>query len=325
MRGQHRIVIRNKRIQYDFVLKRNLTVIRGDSATGKTTLIDMVREFDENGEASGVTLQCDKTCTTLSGKRWETELQEIRDSIVFIDEGNEFIFTNEFAACIQKTDNYYVIATREGIPSLPYSVNEIYGIRNSGKYGELKQTYQEFYHLYNVEDYRKAIKPVKILAEDSNSGYQFFKAVSDKNAIACDSAEGKSNIFAITSEYLKHSENQPLLIIADGAAFGSEMEKLTSLVQGHKEVVLYLPESFEWLILKANLVDDKEISQVLSAPENYIRSENYFSWERFFTAFLIQKTKDSYLRYTKRVLNQAYLSEKVSEKILKIMGQIELG
>lgn len=45
MKGQHRIVIRNKRIQYDFVLKRNLTVIRGDSATGKTTLIDMVREF----------------------------------------------------------------------------------------------------------------------------------------------------------------------------------------------------------------------------------------------------------------------------------------
>ena len=46
-----------------------------------------------------------------------------------------------------------MIATREGIPSLPYSVNEIYGIRNSGKYEELKQTYQEFYHLYNVEDY----------------------------------------------------------------------------------------------------------------------------------------------------------------------------
>ena len=66
MKGQHRIVIRNKRIQYDFVLKRNLTVIRGDSATGTTTLIDMVREFDENGEASGVTLQCDKVCTTLS-------------------------------------------------------------------------------------------------------------------------------------------------------------------------------------------------------------------------------------------------------------------
>ena len=65
MKGQHRIVIRNKRIQYDFVLKRNLTVIRGDSATGKTTLIDMVREFDENGEASGVTLQCDKALSLI--------------------------------------------------------------------------------------------------------------------------------------------------------------------------------------------------------------------------------------------------------------------
>ncbi len=324
MKGQHRIVIRNKRIQYDFVLKRNLTVIRGDSATGKTTLIDMVREFDENGEASGVTLQCDKACTTLSGKRWETELQEIRDSIVFIDEGNEFIFTNEFAACIQKTDNYYVIATREGIPSLPYSVNEIYGIRNSGKYGELKQTYQEFYHLYNVEDYRKNIKPYQILTEDSNSGYQFFKTVSGRKGIECKSAEGKSNIFAVTSEYMKQEQAQPLVIIADGAAFGSEMEKVTNLIRGHQEIVLYLPESFEWLILKANLVEDKEISLVLNAPEDYIESEKYFSWERFFTAFLIQKTRDSYLRYAKKELNSSYLNEKISERILDVIERIEL-
>ena len=60
---------------------------------------------------------------------------------------------NEFASVIQDTDNYYVIVTREGIPSLPYSVDEIYGIRDSGKYGTLKQTYNEFYHIYHAEGY----------------------------------------------------------------------------------------------------------------------------------------------------------------------------
>lgn len=34
---------------------------------------------------------------------------------------------------------------------LPYSVTEIYGIRNSGKYGMLKQVYNEMYQIYSHE------------------------------------------------------------------------------------------------------------------------------------------------------------------------------
>ena len=64
-----------------------------------------------------------------------------------------------------------MIVTREGVPSLPYSVEEIYGIRNAGKYGTLKQTYNEFYQLYGSEDNRKAINPMMVIIEDSNSGY----------------------------------------------------------------------------------------------------------------------------------------------------------
>lgn len=46
------------------------------------------------------------------GSLWKAQLSEISDGIVFIDEGNEFIKTEEFAGTIQKTDNYYVIVTR---------------------------------------------------------------------------------------------------------------------------------------------------------------------------------------------------------------------
>lgn len=152
MKGIHRILVYNKRIRYDFEIRRNLTVIRGDSATGKTTLVEMIQEYYENGSASGVHLQCDKICQILSGKNWAINLNNMKDSIIFIDEGNDFIFSNDFASAIQNTDNYYIIVTREGIPSLPYSVEEIYGIRDSGKYGTLKQTYNEFYHLYQLTD-----------------------------------------------------------------------------------------------------------------------------------------------------------------------------
>lgn len=67
--------------------------------------------------------------------------------------------------------------SREGIPTLPYSVEEIYGIRDSGKYGTLKRTYNEFYHLYPMTDYREPVKPEKVITEDSNSGFQFFREI----------------------------------------------------------------------------------------------------------------------------------------------------
>ena len=62
MKGIHRIIIQNKRIKYEFELRRNITVLRGDSATGKTNLIEMVREYADNGSTSSIELVCDKSC-----------------------------------------------------------------------------------------------------------------------------------------------------------------------------------------------------------------------------------------------------------------------
>lgn len=99
-----------------------------------------------------------------------TDRPSRRQRIVFIDEGNEFIKKPEFADEIQKTDNYYVIVTRESLPTLPYSVEEIYGIRTSGKYGTLKQSYHEFYRLYGVNMYEKNVNPEVVITEDSPIG-----------------------------------------------------------------------------------------------------------------------------------------------------------
>ena len=148
MKGKYSITVKNNVLQYQFEIRRNITIIKGDSATGKTTLIDMIRDYYENGEQSGITLQCQKTCVVLEGRQWKVLLGNIHDSIVFIDEGNQFITTDEFSSALKQSDNYYVIVTREGLPNLPYSVEEIYGIKTAGKYGTLQPTYQEFYRIY---------------------------------------------------------------------------------------------------------------------------------------------------------------------------------
>ena len=47
--------------------------------------------------------------------------------------------------------------------------------------------------------------------------------------------------------------------------------------------ILYLPESFEWLILLSGVLESNEIEQILDEPYAYIESKEWFSWERFFT------------------------------------------
>lgn len=320
MKGKHRVIVSTKRIKYDFELRRNLTIIRGDSATGKTTLIDMIRDYVNNPSGTPVDLICDKKCFVLEGSLWKGQLGEISDSILFIDEGNEFIQTEEFAGYIQKTDNYYVIVSREALPMLPYSVEEIYGIRTSGKYGTLKQSYHEFYQLYGTGTYEGEISPEIVITEDSNSGYQFFDHVCRENHLECKSMNGKSNIF----HYLNIHKDERMLIIADGAAFGSEIDRVLRLIDGRKNVALYLPESFEWMILSSGVLKDSRIAEVLDTPYDYVESEKYFSWERFFTAFLMDETKDTYFAYAKRKLNPVYLNDSAKKAILALPKKIRL-
>ena len=192
MFGPQKIVIQNKRIKYDFELNRSITIIRGDSATGKTALVDMVREYENQGSDSGIQLFAEKHCCVLEGSKWQSLINNISDSIVFIDEGNNFVSSKDFASAIQGSSNYYVIVTRESLETLPYSVDEIYGIRSEGKYGGIKQTYNQMYRIYSKPD-NQNVSPKLIITEDSNSGFEFFNAVSGDSH--CISADGKSNIF----------------------------------------------------------------------------------------------------------------------------------
>jgi hypothetical protein len=302
-------------------IRRNITIIRGDSATGKTTLITLLNQAATLGESSGVEVICKKPCRTLSGNDWELLLPNLHEQIIFLDEENRFIKTQEFAEAVKASDNYFVLVTREDLPNLPYSVEEIYGIHAAGKYHDLKRTYNEMYRIYGAEEWSgaPAIKPEVMIVEDSHSGYQFFKQVCAESKIACSSAGGKSNLKNAVTDLSKKS-----LLIADGAAIGSEMNELYQMMRRAPNVKCYLPESFEWLILKSGLVKEAELPNLLEQPEQYIESREYFSWEQFFTAKLIEHTKNTYLKYQKSKLNPVYLHEKSVKAILAVMKGIEL-
>lgn len=126
-------ILINNRLHYEFEIKRNITIIKGDSATGKTTLINMIRQFTNLGNSSGIELVCDVPCRVLEGIDWQIILHNISGNIIFIDEENAFIKTEQFAKAVREADNYFVLITRENLYNLPYSVEEIYGLHSSGK------------------------------------------------------------------------------------------------------------------------------------------------------------------------------------------------
>ena len=78
MKGKYKIIINNNRLHYEFEIKRNITIIRGDSATGKTTLINMLRQAENLGASSGIDVVCEVPCRVLEGANWKLILEKMR-------------------------------------------------------------------------------------------------------------------------------------------------------------------------------------------------------------------------------------------------------
>ncbi|MBR0309095.1 MAG: translation initiation factor 2 [Mogibacterium sp.] len=320
MRGKHHIIIESARLKYEFEIKRNITIIQGDSATGKTTLIDLLSDYQKDKEKSPVRIESDAPCEVFSGSedRWRATLELITDSIVFIDEGNHFIRSKEFAEVVKCSTNYFVLITRDVLPSLPYSIREIYGIRTSGKYHFPEKIYHEFYPIYGdiCNTASETDDRMIMITEDSNSGNQYFQSFF-KEPDNCIGAGGNSRIY---SAMRKQDEDQILSVVADGAAFGAFAARVLEYAEERGKTMLFLPESFEWLILKSGVATDKSLEGILERPEDYIDSSEYMSWEQFFTEQLESITsEDDIRRYQKSRLSSYYTSSNVKSRILQML------
>ena len=311
MVGRYDIELYNNKVHYHLNIKRNITILRGDSASGKSELIRLLSTYNANPESSGITLISEKACSVLTEENWELFIDSYTERIFFIDEGNSFLTSNEFAEAVKKADHYFVIISRERLPQLPYSIEEIYGLREgdaAGKYRNAKHIYNEMYQLYS-NHLGRIDNPNVVITEDSNSGYEFFCEIyNDK----CISAEGKSNV---QNQLIAARENE-ILAIVDGAAFGPEMQACMELINtSPKTISLYAPESFEYLILKSGLLEVPK--EVLEETWKYADSRKYFSWEDYYTSELCERTRNGVGQYSKQHLNGYYKTKGSVDKISK--------
>ena len=315
MKGKYSIVIKNNKVAYTLELERNITILTGDSGIGKSSVRRLVHDYEQYGKKSAVTVKCKVPCRTIiSDDDWEYRISKISNSIIFIDEGHGFIKSKEFAEAISQSGNYFVLITRNSLPQIPYSVNSILSLKETVR--RANRVYSKTYSVYDhIENYMNKLKSFDLLIiEDSKAGYEMYSHIASMKNVNCISADGKSNI---PLTLLEHTDKK-VMIVADGAAFGSEMNKIDNIMKESPDMVwAFLPECFEWLILKSDIIVDKNTKRILQSPSKYIDSKDYISWERFFTDILEKSTADTSLAYNKSKLNVVYLKSANVKKIIK--------
>lgn len=104
------------------------------------------------------------------------------------------------------------------------------------------------------------------------------------------------------------------------AAFGSEIGKvLRYLETSNVNCTLYAPESFEYLILSAGLMDvPKGILQ-----ETYLHADSkaFMSWEEYYSSYLADITRNTVYQYSKQRLAEIYQTQSAVAKIASVMPE----
>ena len=175
MVAEHSIMVQSGRgIQYKFNIHRKYTVIRGDSATGKTTLVRMIEDATVRKTAD---ISCDVPCVVLPDMNWEINMDAFAESIVFIDEDHPALTTGKkLAEKMFSSDNCFVIISRDKRPWISYSYKEIYEIKSSGKFHRLERIYGD------MEDFQENEKYV---TEDEAADLSFTRSGLEKQNCFC--------------------------------------------------------------------------------------------------------------------------------------------
>lgn len=153
MKGSYHFKVKSKKMLFEFTVRRNITVIKGDSATGKTTLLHMMYEYLRVGKESGYSVSATGDyyvyLRSEVGRTWQETLFPLRNTIIFIEENNKFVFSREFAEFVKTSGNYFVLVNRSPFKMLPYSIHEIYEIITDEKRVDVKESYHQFKELYS--------------------------------------------------------------------------------------------------------------------------------------------------------------------------------
>lgn len=128
MVGKYKLELYNKKLRYSMEIKRKYTILRGNSATGKSEFFDMLL----SARKGLAILECDvKVLPATSINALEQE----SGCIIVLDEDDigASMNSDDFLSRIKASDNYFILITRLALDGLPIALKEIYELTSYTK------------------------------------------------------------------------------------------------------------------------------------------------------------------------------------------------
>lgn len=313
MKGRHLVKVVSRKAEYCLALERKISVIKGKSGSGKTSVIRLIANFLELGKDSGIKVSVSTSANLMvlfNSSKWEQELSNLHNTILFIDEDVRFLYEVSFQRTLWKSDCYAVIVSRSGMfTALPFAISSVYQFATK-KNGSTTITYLYKYYEKKYKTYDFDM----VLTEDSNSGFEMAKFAFNPETVVL-SASGNSNILpTLFNQAKKYSH---ICIIVDGAAFGGFIEGVLKFSEIKLNTVISAPESFEYILLKSDFFK-KYINEELIKTYDYCDCLEYITWERFYEDLIEKLTSQNFgFTYSKHTLNSFFMTKNCAKYFLK--------
>lgn len=265
---------------YNFYLelKRRITIIKGDSATKKSYLADLIKK--RKNMLGKIKVDSKREINYISYLVDVEDLKEYEGHILIFDEHcrygrksteEKILFEQEkLISKMLSLDIYYIFITREDkLLQSYYSPYEVYCLKEYKKKVEMKPYFEM--NIINSKQYKVAV------CEDSGIGYEFFNLVLPTKTL-----NGNGNFHKNVNLNKLHFidlANYPYFDILYKYAEKSKIDIVNM-------------ESFEWLVLQSSMF--KAYKNEIDNPQDFGANDvKYLTWEQYYTDLLKRILKEN--------------------------------
>jgi len=247
--------------------KHKVTVITGDSATGKSEFYRLVSRFNHSSSfCKYYNEDGSPTCPIMTIERYFSISVDNDKNIIVIDEDSEFLDKNNISKTInliKTSKNYFLIILRDmkKLSDLSIPISNINSIKHSKNLNVIEPYFPK--HIYSSYKNKPIIN--YIICEDSKSSLLFFRDYYnfsyDNNLFT---SKGKDNL----SKKLQHKISAGLdniLIVLDACALGLRIYELFKTIKDYPSKKIYILDwrSYEYYLVKSRNIKDIAIQQTL--------------------------------------------------------------
>ena len=279
--------IKYKKYDYTLVISGPVTVISGDSATGKTLLLKIINQLIQ---LSNDNLIIDDYRIIIPRLLLMPEdLDSKQKVLLLIDEEDISKAACNMLATLPRDKIRLLVFSRDKSAEFCYGVDNIFELVGTKYNMKMQLAYPNYLYCKNN------IRGHYILCEDETLGFECVKKVFEPLGYEVLTARSKDNI----DTCLQHLKD--VIVLCDLCGLNGATRKVLDQVIFNESVYVYPCKSFEWMLLQHPFFKDFEIP-------NYSDSWSKLSEEDYYLEFLKKVLQETVgLIYNKTNLSLASL------------------